>query len=1565
MPSRRPRSSSMSQSQPLFDPRQQAPINGTARAVSYGQQGGSRKASIDPTAGNSTDQSATFDTAQDILSEPSQPQKDPYVVTGPTRQADEVRSFSARTRDLPPNKAFAHPDDFSPLEQSRYVDRSTGQPAPRNGQRPPAQQTDGYRRASDAVAPPQSNNSMSPPTRTNTLKSTEGEKGRGWASDRSPLQKLEVKLGDITREEKRARVEEAEMLARERMAARARGQDTTSQPTRNRSVKEPSGSNVADLARSQSKAQAPRQRGAPQEPQDPGARNMPLDNRGAYPEQSYRQENLPKPSNRRGSAMQYAPEGGYAPRTPTDQTNYRSSSNAAKPQHARRQSTAYAVENPTNPAQLRDLNATNRSSWAGAAPIGPASAAALERSNNQNYQMPPPPSQIPQPQPAYGNQTGPVDDRTQGVQRSVSARAAPPQQPADAPIGVSKKAQDKLGLGHPSPVGLGLRNSPDEQQTGSPENPAGVKSTKTRSKPQTVSFAVPPPTPPPLMEWKNAPVAKLRAVDLLRDIDQSVAWWEGGRSDYQKSKSFPREEMQQGKANKNTIFQPALYLQCGPLLRYTGIKRETIDRPNAPCEKETWRGSVMIVTRDSESSYDPAPTLRLFSQPMDLLPPPPTEVTTEHDTPLAPEYVDPIAGLTKVGRTGKTLYVKPVDHLEEGVDLSLVEDDDGLFEETPSPVDRQNGTAASSANGRIHSTDGEGLGKYKQIQGVRLYADSARDVTFWRFNLEVELGERQERIAYRINRGPAVGFWVPAKGETMNMMFHSCNGFSIAAEPDHFNGPDPMWRDVLNSHQTRPFHVMIGGGDQIYNDKVMIETEIFQEWTKLKNPHEKHHHPFSAELRAELETFYLQRYSMWFSQGLFGLANCQIPMVNIWDDHDIIDGFGSYPDNFMKSPVFAGLGGIAYKYYLLFQHQSVPEETDVDESSWILGDAPGPYIKQKSRHLLLSMGKNVTFLGLDCRTERMKDEILAGRTYERIWDRCYNEIVKGETKHLIVLSGVPIAYPRLVWLENVLTSRVMDPVKALGRAGMFGGLLNKFDGGVEVLDDLDDHWTSKNHKAERTWLIEDLQDIAAEKSIRVTVLGGDVHLAAMGQFYSNPKLNVPKDRDYRYMPNVISSAIVNAAPPELLADVLNKRNKVHHLDSKTDEDMIPIFNHDVDGKPRNNKRLLPRRNWCSIREYHPGSTPPPSQTETMTPTPDPADFPPEKPKRSFSFSRGDAPPGGGLFRRLSLRGPPPTTGSPAFGNFEDRRRMSVDAHPRPPETGDSYFASAHSQEGLPHRPRTQQHNPAGSTRTPTPPRPNFHRRPTNLRRKSVIAKKRAEEDNEENDHVNLEGGLDITLNCEVSPADPAGITTPYKLLVPALWYDGGLEPSAEPVKKGLLKRMFSKKKKRVEEEEEYDDEEEEYEEDWDEKGGDHQVHPEQSSNPNATTPAAAAVPTPAPAPAPPAPQRGFPAAANDGIDDGYGGYGGYEYDDDQVSEGELSDEQHYREQQRLYNEQYQQRQHPEYYQSQNQQQYAQQGQPHQGYAPGQQQRPTTQQGQGYSGIEAYEETKKKKKRRWF
>jgi hypothetical protein len=466
-----------------------------------------------------------------------------------------------------------------------------------------------------------------------------------------------------------------------------------------------------------------------------------------------------------------------------------------------------------------------------------------------------------------------------------------------------------------------------------------------------------------------------------------------------------------------TRFKPPLFLRSGPLLRYCGIRREKVKsrsgRNIVLPDREIWRGSIMIVTHDDHSSYELAPTLRIFLQPMDLLPPPPTQVDGEIDE-LAPEYVDPLAGLPKLGRDGRTLYIRPIDHLEEAKDLSREESDDGLFESQRSPMD---GAADRKPACPKSHYDGEKAGKYKEVRGFRLHAEQG--VTFWRFNVEVELRDKQQRIAYRINRGPSTAFWVPALGEAMNIMFHSCNGFSHGVDPNLFCGPDPMWRDVLNTHQTQPFHVMLGGGDQIYNDLVMEETTLFKEWSSIKDPFHKERSPWTPELQLELETFYLNRYCMWFSQGLFGVAVSQIPMINIFDDHDIIDGFGSYSTRYMESPVFSGLGAVAFKYYMLFQHQSSIDEGEDTEPSWILGTQPGPYIKELSRSIFTSLGRSVAFLGLDCRTERMNDEIVSAETYHKVFDRLSADIVKGETKHLIVLVGIPVAYPRMVWLENM------------------------------------------------------------------------------------------------------------------------------------------------------------------------------------------------------------------------------------------------------------------------------------------------------------------------------------------------------------------------------------------------------------------------------------------------------------------------------------------------------------------------------------------------------------------
>ena len=62
--------------------------------------------------------------------------------------------------------------------------------------------------------------------------------------------------------------------------------------------------------------------------------------------------------------------------------------------------------------------------------------------------------------------------------------------------------------------------------------------------------------------------------------------------------------------------------------------------------------------------------------------------------------------------------------------------------------------------------------------------------------------------------------------------------------------------------------------------------------------------------------------------------------------------------------------------------------------------------------------------------------------------------------------------------------------------------------------------------------------------------------------------------------------------------------------------------------------------------------------------------------------------------------------------------------------------------------------------------------------------------------VNLEGGLEISLNVEISPQDPGGSTVPYRLVVPRLWYEYEGEEDLPRVEKpvGTIKRLLSLRK---------------------------------------------------------------------------------------------------------------------------------------------------------------------------
>jgi hypothetical protein len=186
-------------------------------------------------------------------------------------------------------------------------------------------------------------------------------------------------------------------------------------------------------------------------------------------------------------------------------------------------------------------------------------------------------------------------------------------------------------------------------------------------------------------------------------------------------------------------------------------------------------------------------------------------------------------------------------------------------------------------------TNGHSTSLDRSFSGVKLFEDPRK--AFWQFSIEVPFQEQESAWEYSIpNLTPAKTerqnvdkpkrFVVPSKHESMRIMFHSCNGFSVGTDEEAWSGP-ALWNDVLRVHEQQPFHVMIGGGDQIYNDGVRVNGPL-RPWTDIANPKKRRDYPFNEEMRALCDDYYFDNYVRWYSTSPFAEANGQIPQLNIW-----------------------------------------------------------------------------------------------------------------------------------------------------------------------------------------------------------------------------------------------------------------------------------------------------------------------------------------------------------------------------------------------------------------------------------------------------------------------------------------------------------------------------------------------------------------------------------------------------------------------------------------------------------------------------------------------------------
>lgn len=269
-----------------------------------------------------------------------------------------------------------------------------------------------------------------------------------------------------------------------------------------------------------------------------------------------------------------------------------------------------------------------------------------------------------------------------------------------------------------------------------------------------------------------------------------------------------------------------------------------------------------------------------------------------------------------------------------------------------------------------------------------------------------------------------------------------------------------------------------------------------------------------------------------------------------------------------------GLVQTAQKFRLLFQHHTTPLNA---RKHGLFGAFGHNYVAQ--------LGPRLAAIGTDGRTERNWKQVQDGKTWDMIFDRLHK--VAPTTQHLIVVFPVPFSFIRIRAAEKVFDVlrkkapwvRFLPGLKAT----------NSIFGLPELYDDLLDEWTHDAHIKERDRQLVRFQQLAAEKSLRITFISGDVHCAAFSRFRSDTttrgKLGLKPETDNKLMYQVISSAIVNQAPSA------NVCIAYHYLKTKwnpvpeTEEMLVEMFERRPEkGKHVRHRKVMPNRNWCYFEE---------------------------------------------------------------------------------------------------------------------------------------------------------------------------------------------------------------------------------------------------------------------------------------------------------------------------------------------------------------------------------------------
>lgn len=447
----------------------------------------------------------------------------------------------------------------------------------------------------------------------------------------------------------------------------------------------------------------------------------------------------------------------------------------------------------------------------------------------------------------------------------------------------------------------------------------------------------------------------------------------------------------------------------------------------------------------------------------------------------------------------------------------------------------------------------------------------------WKWHVSLRREATPQRVAYRFVPGdgaaPLEGVddikdvVVPERGGLPRAAFFSCNGGGSA---DAWNAVSKMghpfgcWHDMREQHEDPAggFHLLLGGGDQVYADSLWYASQELVDFRKLPLKEKlicELPPRFHEDMLARYVELYCERWS-----GASGIAPmlARVPGLFTWDDHDIFDGWGSH-EELQHSPWYRTLYSAAALAFEAFQlgglrtadktpRERKPVETHYLQTARFMGDTC-----------------DWDVVALDLRSGRTTRVRSSGKTEYTVmsetqwaaldtWRREHRERPEKGTKHrhVLIMSSVPLVHLR------------------------FGQAAESVGGMAKLRDDMLDQWESGVHRGERTRLIMELFRLAKDSCCAVTVVSGDVHVGARGLIRSRNPEHLFSGLTEAVIEQVTSSAIVH--PPPGLLEFLGMRilaaEGVEDLPSFIQTELLPV----------GGDRYLRERNWLSLYVKHSG-----------------------------------------------------------------------------------------------------------------------------------------------------------------------------------------------------------------------------------------------------------------------------------------------------------------------------------------------------------------------------------------